>query len=84
MLPIGLEFSDVLLYRFFDKSPAEARHWRVLLSLLDGQEAATVFSETKHSVLLPELRQLYVAVTRARNRIWIFDTSTSIEPVKQF
>ncbi|XP_059668945.1 uncharacterized protein LOC132314042 [Cornus florida] len=29
------------------------------------------FSETKHSILCSELKQLYVAITRTRQRLWI-------------
>ena len=80
----GLEFSDVLLYRFFTDSAASESQWRVLHNLIkDTTKPAPPFDPVKHSVILTELRHLYVAVTRARNRLWIFDTSDRIKPLKE-
>lgn len=80
----GLEFSDVLLYRFFTDSAAAESQWRVLQNMLDeDSKQAPIFDTVKHSVILTELRHLYVAVTRARNRLWIFDTSDRIKPLKR-
>jgi superfamily I DNA/RNA helicase len=75
----------VLLYRFFTDSAATEGQWRILHSLLDSKASqAPTFDPNKHSVTLNELRHLYVAVTRARNRLWIFDTSSRIEPLKVY
>ena len=81
----GLEFSDVLLYNYFRDSPASEAKWRVILALLnDSSLSVPTFDLTKHSVILNELRCLYVACTRARNRLWIFDTSPRVDPIKTF
>ncbi|CAG8826113.1 14456_t:CDS:2, partial [Racocetra persica] len=61
----GMEFSDVLLYNFFTDSPAGLK-WRVI-------EGIRNFSHENHYILCSELKHLYVAVTRARQHIWIFD-----------
>jgi ATP-dependent exoDNAse (exonuclease V) beta subunit len=80
---LGLEFNDVLLYRFFSDLQATESQWRVVLSLLnDSKLLVPKLDARKHSIILNELRNLYVAVTRARNRLWIFDTSAKAGPMK--
>ncbi|OVA06987.1 UvrD-like Helicase [Macleaya cordata] len=73
----GLEFQDVLLYNFFGSSPLK-NHWRVLYgymkeqNLLDSEHKSFPrFSKAKHKILCSELKQLYVAITRTRQRLWI-------------
>ncbi|GKC19590.1 UvrD-like helicase, ATP-binding domain, P-loop containing nucleoside triphosphate hydrolase [Tanacetum coccineum] len=74
----GLEFQDVLLYKFFGTSPFKDQ-WRVLYEYmkkhdwLDAKhpQSFPTFSEERHSVLCSELKQLYVAITRTRQRLWI-------------
>ncbi|WCJ17628.1 P-loop containing nucleoside triphosphate hydrolases superfamily protein [Euphorbia peplus] len=78
----GLEFQDVLLYNFFGTSPLRNK-WRVLYEymgeqcLLDGStgQAFPSFNPSKHNVLCSELKQLYVAITRTRQRLWICENS---------
>ncbi|KAI3734201.1 hypothetical protein L6452_13665 [Arctium lappa] len=74
----GLEFQDVLLYNFFGTSPMKDQ-WRVIYgymkenNLVDekGCHSFPSFSEARHNVLCSELKQLYVAITRTRQRLWI-------------
>ncbi|XP_038701351.1 uncharacterized protein LOC119998175 isoform X2 [Tripterygium wilfordii] len=74
----GLEFQDVLLYNFFGCSPLK-NQWRVIYgymreqNLLDSTSSHSFpsFTEAKHNVLCSELKQLYVAITRTRQRLWI-------------
>ncbi|RZC43878.1 hypothetical protein C5167_036821 [Papaver somniferum] len=73
----GLEFQDVLLYNFFGTSPLNSQ-WRVVYgymkegNLLDSSDAKfPKFSKEKHQILCSELKQLYVAITRTRQRLWI-------------
>ncbi|KAI3844840.1 hypothetical protein MKX03_004561 [Papaver bracteatum] len=73
----GLEFQDVLLYNFFGTSPLNSQ-WRVVYgymkerNLLDSNDVKfPKFSEEKHQILCSELKQLYVAITRTRQRLWI-------------
>ncbi|XP_062007129.1 uncharacterized protein LOC133724421 [Rosa rugosa] len=74
----GLEFQDVLLYNFFGSSPSK-NQWRVIydymneLDLLDHTlpRGFPGFDVAKHNILCSELKQLYVAVTRTRQRLWI-------------
>ncbi|KAK9115671.1 hypothetical protein Sjap_014618 [Stephania japonica] len=72
----GLEFQDVLLYNFFGTSPLR-NHWRVVYEYMKEKELADSnlpcqhFDEVKHNILCSELKQLYVAITRTRQRLWI-------------
>ncbi|XP_059444854.1 uncharacterized protein LOC132176609 [Corylus avellana] len=73
----GLEFQDVLLYNFFGSSPLK-NQWRLIYKYMEEQDLANStslsfpsFNDAKHHVLCSELKQLYVAVTRTRQRLWI-------------
>ncbi|KAK7064846.1 UvrD-like helicase ATP-binding domain-containing protein [Favolaschia claudopus] len=78
----GLEFNDVLLYNFFADSAATEAQWRIVLNLVaDGPPAPTLDS-MRHAIICSELKFLYVAITRARNNIWIADCSTKGEPMR--
>ncbi|GBB94135.1 hypothetical protein RclHR1_00230013 [Rhizophagus clarus] len=81
----GMEFNDVLLYNFFTDSPA-CRKWRVILSAVrKNSEHVPAFSYEKHYILSSELKNLYVAVTRARRNIWICDTNTEYsKPIREY
>ncbi|PRQ41350.1 putative uvrD-like Helicase, ATP-binding domain, P-loop containing nucleoside triphosphate hydrolase [Rosa chinensis] len=76
----GLEFEDVLLYKFFGSSPLK-NQWRVLYEFMQEQnlldstlpERFPSFDDAKHSMLCSELKQLYVAVSRTRQRLWIYE-----------
>ncbi|KAI3900086.1 hypothetical protein MKW98_000986, partial [Papaver atlanticum] len=78
----GLEFQDVLLYNFFGTSPLK-NQWRVIyghmeeLDLLHCAEHKSFpsFCSAKHKILCSELKQLYVALTRARQRLWIYENT---------
>ncbi|XP_012837480.1 PREDICTED: uncharacterized protein LOC105958026 [Erythranthe guttata] len=81
----GLEFQDVLLYNFFGSSPMSDQ-WRVLYEFLkqkDLLDATTPksfpsFSESRHNILCSELKQLYVAITRTRQRLWICENDEEL------
>ncbi|XP_010672055.2 uncharacterized protein LOC104888712 isoform X2 [Beta vulgaris subsp. vulgaris] len=81
----GLEFQDVLLYNFFGSSPLK-NHWRVLYEymkmqdMLDSnlQPSFPHFNPGKHNVLCSELKQLYVAITRTRQRLWICENKEDV------
>ncbi|RHZ77053.1 hypothetical protein Glove_186g78 [Diversispora epigaea] len=81
----GMEFNDVLLYNFF--KPAGLM-WRVILSTLDGySKGIRSFDHHHHQhfILLYELKNLYVAVTRARKRLWIYDENLEFsEPIQMY
>ncbi|KAJ6401717.1 hypothetical protein OIU84_013891 [Salix udensis] len=73
----GLEFQDVLLYNFFGSSPLKNK-WRVVYEFMKEQDLLDVnspsfpsFTPARHNVLCSELKQLYVAITRTRQRLWI-------------
>ncbi|CAN6700208.1 unnamed protein product [Malus baccata var. baccata] len=71
----GLEFQDVLLYNFFGSSPLK-HQWRVIYDymkkkdLLDSTLPRPPSFREGHNILCSELKQLYVAVTRTRQRLW--------------
>ncbi|KAE8790127.1 putative ATP-dependent helicase [Hordeum vulgare] len=77
----GLEFQDVLLYNIFSSSPLKNK-WRVVYgymknkSILSSPEEMSHpdFDRNKHCLLCSELKQLYVAITRTRQRLWICET----------
>ncbi|KAL2343586.1 hypothetical protein Fmac_004871 [Flemingia macrophylla] len=74
----GLEFQDVLLYNFFGSSPLK-NQWRVIYEYMKEQDMLEPtetksfpnFNDSKHNLLCSELKQLYVAITRTRQRLWI-------------
>ncbi|KIO30545.1 hypothetical protein M407DRAFT_20433 [Tulasnella calospora MUT 4182] len=68
----GMEFDDVLLYDFFTDSTATATDWRAILL---SQHEGRIFDERRHSILQSELKSFYVGLTRARERVWIWDSS---------
>ncbi|XP_048135410.1 uncharacterized protein LOC115739970 isoform X2 [Rhodamnia argentea] len=78
----GLEFQDVLLYNFFGTSPLKSQ-WRVIYgymkeqALLDNSSewSSPSFNDTQHNILCSELKQLYVAITRTRQRLWICENA---------
>ncbi|KAK7064824.1 UvrD-like helicase ATP-binding domain-containing protein [Favolaschia claudopus] len=80
----GLEFNDVLLYNFFEDSSVGAAQWRVVLNVLEGsgKSSAPLFDTARHAGVCIELKFLYVAITRARNNVWIADTSAKGEPMR--
>ncbi|CAB5211866.1 unnamed protein product [Rhizophagus irregularis] len=81
----GMEFNDVLIYNFFTDSPA-CRKWRVILSSLsENSKGVQTFSHEKHYILSSELKNLYVAVTRARQRLWICDENIEYsKPIRKY
>ncbi|PVG01897.1 hypothetical protein CPB86DRAFT_698462 [Serendipita vermifera] len=83
----GLEFNDVLLYNFFEHSTMDTE-WRVVLNSVNHLKnkglAAPAFDELRHLGICSELKFLYVGVTRARNRLWIWDYSDKADYMKTF
>ncbi|XP_057781571.1 uncharacterized protein LOC130999895 [Salvia miltiorrhiza] len=81
----GLEFQDVLLYNFFGSSPL-SNQWRVLYKFLyekgllagDSLTSFPSFSQSRHNLLCSELKQLYVAITRTRQRLWICENNVEV------
>ncbi|KAH7874451.1 uncharacterized protein C8R40DRAFT_1108966 [Lentinula edodes] len=84
----GLEFNDVLLYDFFGDSPAKLAQWRLILSALNDRSVVTApeFERNKqrYASICTELKFLYVAITRARENVWIVDSSESSEPMRMY
>ncbi|XP_065006947.1 uncharacterized protein LOC135637969 [Musa acuminata AAA Group] len=78
----GLEFEDVLLYNFFGTSPLKKK-WRVTYEymkhrdILEPSVSRTFpsFELERHNLLCSELKQLYVAITRTKQRLWICENT---------
>ncbi|ONM14317.1 P-loop containing nucleoside triphosphate hydrolase superfamily protein [Zea mays] len=78
----GLEFQDVLLYNFFSSSPLRNK-WRVVYDYMKTRDVTSSsevishpgFDRNKHYLLCSELKQLYVAITRTRQRLWICENA---------
>eukprot|EP01041_Mallomonas_annulata_P001018 gene1018-1996_t len=74
----GMEFTDCLVYNFFTSSRYKD-DWRVLYSTFESSNnnnnstKARSFDRFKHSELCVELKTLYVLLTRAKQRLIIFD-----------
>ncbi|KAG8737474.1 hypothetical protein FRC10_008158 [Ceratobasidium sp. 414] len=84
----GLEFDDLIIYNFFSESEAPASSWKSILALAgeirNGRicyDKSTVMPSTSPT-LCSELKQLYVAVTRARHRCWLWDSGEVINLTK--
>ncbi|PWA96126.1 uvrD-like Helicase, ATP-binding domain, P-loop containing nucleoside triphosphate hydrolase [Artemisia annua] len=81
----GLEFQDVLLYNFFGTSPLKDQ-WRVIYGHMKKcdwleeklPQSFPTFNEARHSILCSELKQLYVAITRTRQRLWICENKEDL------
>ncbi|KAI0344277.1 hypothetical protein BDW22DRAFT_1147716 [Trametopsis cervina] len=69
----GLEFDDVLLYKFFGDSIVNSTQWRHLAEHIQKNMGPN--EDAEFFVLSHELKSLYVAITRARNNLWIIDSS---------
>ncbi|THU96851.1 hypothetical protein K435DRAFT_754482 [Dendrothele bispora CBS 962.96] len=83
----GLEFNDVLLYNFFANSPAELSQWRVVLNALEDEDLAVPDfdrNRSRYASICSELKFLYVAITRARENIWIVDSSDKCGPMRRY
>ncbi|QRV78447.1 UvrD-helicase domain protein [Ceratobasidium sp. AG-Ba] len=86
----GLEFDDVVLYNFFSESEAPAATWAPVLALGSKEKEGRIVYDKDtvppwtSPVLCAELKQLYVAVTRARYRCWIWDSGDVIDLMKNF
>ncbi|KAJ7630373.1 hypothetical protein FB45DRAFT_915319 [Roridomyces roridus] len=79
------DLSKVLLYNFFEDSTVGESQWRVVLNALDKKQSnvpAPLFDELRHAGVCVELKFLYVAITRARNNVWLADTSAKGEPMR--
>ena len=51
----------------------------------DRSKGIQTFSHEKHYILSSELKHLYVAVTRARQQVWIYDENTEFsEPIRSY
>ena len=72
----------MLLYNFFGSSPLRNK-WRVLYGYMKDKDIIAPseeishpdFDSSKHNLLCSELKQLYVAITRTRQRLWICENT---------
>lgn len=71
----GMEFDDVILYNFMSTTP-DAPGWRNLQN--SAVSSIARFDAQKHGALCSELKNLYVAITRARVRFLMIETCGNI------
>ena len=75
----GMEFDDVILWNFFSQSPHQ-RSVRHLGRLLNPEKASSYAEE--HREICSELKNFYVAVTRARIQFFMLESSQrSLAPI---
>ncbi|XP_071695484.1 uncharacterized protein [Rutidosis leptorrhynchoides] len=87
----GLEFQDVLLYDFFTTS-SFSNEWRIVYEYMNekellkspSNEMRSSFAMEKHAVLCSELKLLYVAITRTRQRLWVCESSGFSQPIYDY
>ncbi|XP_062076348.1 uncharacterized protein LOC133781392 [Humulus lupulus] len=82
-----LEFQDVLLYNFFGSSPLRMQ-WSLIYKYMNEQDLLDstslhfpLFNESKHRILLAELKQLHAAISCTKNRLWICDDTEFSKPM---
>lgn len=72
-----------MLYNFFGSSPLR-NQWRVVYEYMSEQDLLTCplsfpsFNKARHNLLSSELKQLYVAITRTRQRLWISESAEDL------
>lgn len=78
----GMEFTDCLLYNFFSSSDISNNIWRVIGSAYEALGAPAEdgkpfpkFDRVLHSIINIELKKLYVLLTRAKQRLFIFESN---------
>ncbi|KAM6546583.1 hypothetical protein CsatB_027319 [Cannabis sativa] len=88
------KFQDVLLYNFFGSSPL-GEQWKVICNYTKEQDMNLVFGSvpvsmsptfplfdiSKHYIMLHELKQLYIAVSCTKQRLWICDSTELSKPM---
>ena len=67
----GMEFDDVILWNFFTECPNQAG----VRSLETLQKEPSMFDPRRHGSMCSELKNLYVAITRARVQLFIMESS---------
>ncbi|CAE6406297.1 unnamed protein product [Rhizoctonia solani] len=86
----GLEFDDLIVYGFFTESDVSSSEWNKIAVLEAYEEyGVTRFPKTPDmstiaAGICSELKQLYVAVTRARHNCWLWDSGPTAEMMKGF
>ena len=67
----GMEFDDVILWNFFTECPDQPG----IRSLETLQKEPSMFDPKRHGSMCSELKNLYVAITRARVHLYIMESS---------
>lgn len=75
------------MYNFFEKSPL-GQKWRIVYNFMALENPLDTslpgypdFDKDVHGPLCVELKELYVAITRTRQRFWIFERSSNAGPL---
>ncbi|KAK6332933.1 hypothetical protein TWF718_010761 [Orbilia javanica] len=76
----GMEFQDVFLFDFFSRSPCLT----AFRALASSQTTGARFDDVKNSELCIELKNLYVAITRSREMLYIIEGDlAAIQPLHE-
>ncbi|EDR08129.1 uncharacterized protein LACBIDRAFT_294434 [Laccaria bicolor S238N-H82] len=73
-----------IILTLYESKGLEFNDWRVILNAVDVSVPVPDFDEMRHAPICSELKFLYVAITRARNNLWIVDSSSKADPMKVF
>ncbi|RPD59351.1 hypothetical protein L226DRAFT_617323 [Lentinus tigrinus ALCF2SS1-7] len=76
----GQEFDDVFLYHLFEDCPVSLQQWRTLCEPRMAGRGTVLWAENSRG-FCRELKMFYVALTRARQRLWIVDGSGMASPM---
>ncbi|KZV65378.1 hypothetical protein PENSPDRAFT_614150 [Peniophora sp. CONT] len=69
----GLESDDILLFNFFADSGIDARMWSAMFAAFTMCPGQLDGLDRRFTALVLELKNLYVAITRTKRRLWIVD-----------
>lgn len=89
-MDVHIASTKVILYNFFEESQG-TNIWRHLADVtteeLTDIKHAPLIHEVRdklfymHKLTAPKLKYIYVAITRARKRLWIVDSSDTSQPL---
>ncbi|TBU23100.1 P-loop containing nucleoside triphosphate hydrolase protein, partial [Dichomitus squalens] len=77
----GLEFNDVFLWNFFGSSESSMREWAVYRNVCREAGIFHTFLGLVVEIIRSQLKCLYVAITRARNHLFIIEETVISHPM---
>lgn len=74
----GMEYEEVIVWNFFSSSGLKHRDWQLCYQILiEKRDDPLLLSELRfeHTEIASELKKFYVAVTRARSSLILYEQS---------